>query len=315
MGQIKTFDSFVISVKDALAKEFPDCQVGIVHTTKNNGIRLQGVSVKPQGAGIAPNVYMEKYFSDFQKGCPFADIIQELKPVYRQGLDNAATGINTDVIQDFSFVRDRICYKLVNKELNAGLLSTAPYRDFHGLAVVYYINLSPAGGDMSSVTVTGSLADTWGVDERRLYALASVNTPRLNRGRVMPLSDELGIMAGNHSPQDAEYRSCRYARFDFTSTGRDSLSLYIATNASKIHGAAVILYKGLLEAVAERTGSFFALPSSIHEFILAPGSLEDAERMAQMVKSVNATQVAADEVLYDGCFFYNAESHVLHRAV
>ena len=54
------------------------------------------------------------------------------------GMDNAAIGINTDAIQDFSFAKDKICYKLVNRELNAGFLSTAPYRDFHGLAVAYY---------------------------------------------------------------------------------------------------------------------------------------------------------------------------------
>lgn len=312
MNQIKTFDNFVASVKAALAKEFPDCQVGIIPVTKNNGIRLQGVSVKPQETGIAPNIYMEKYFSDFQKGRQFTDIIKELKSVYRQGMDKVAMGINADAIQDFSFAKDRICYKLINRELNSGFLSTSPHRDFHGLAVVYYIDLSPAEGNMASVTVTGSLADIWGVDEEELYGLASVNTPRLNRGQISPLSDELDILVGNHSPQDAE--CCKYDRFDFTSAYEGGLPLYIATNTSKINGAAVILYKGLLEAVAKRTGSFFILPSSVHECIFAPGEPEDTERMAEMVRSINATQVAAEEVLYDGCFYYNAESHELHRA-
>lgn len=66
MNQIKTFDNFVASVKDALAKEFQGCQVGIIPVTKNNGVRLQGISIRPKGTSIAPNIYMEKYFSDFQ---------------------------------------------------------------------------------------------------------------------------------------------------------------------------------------------------------------------------------------------------------
>lgn len=314
MNQIKTFDNFVASVKDALAKEFPSCQVGIIPVTKNNGVRLQGISVRPKGTSIAPNIYMEKYFSDFQDGRLFADIIKELKSVYRQGMDNAAIGINTDAIQDFSFAKDKICYKLINRELNAGFLSTAPHRDFHGLAVIYYIDLSHAGGEMASVTVTGSLADTWGIDEGRLFGLASINTPKLNRGRISPLSDELDILVGIHSPHNTGCGCCQYDGFDFTSVGEGILPLYIATNARKVYGSAVILYKGLLEAVAKITGSFFVLPSSVHECIFAPGEPEDAERMAEMVRSINATQVAAEEVLYDGCFYYNAESHELHRA-
>lgn len=314
MGQIKTFDNFVTAVKDALVKEFPDCQVEIIPVTKNNGVHLQGVSVKPQGTSVAPNVYMENYFSDFKKGRPFADIIRELKSVYSQGLNNAATGIDANAIQDFSFVKNKVCYKLVNKELNAGLLSTVPHRDFHGLAVVYYIDLSPAGGEMASVTVTGSMADTWGVDEERLFGLASINTPELNRGQISPLSDELDSLVGNHSPHNTGCGCCRYDRFDFTSVDESSLPLYIATNVRKVYGSAVILYKGLLDTVAKMTGSFFVLPSSVHECIFAPGVPEDAERMAEMVKSINATQVAAEEVLYDGCFYYNAKSHELHRA-
>ena len=312
MNQIKTFDNFVASVKDVLAKEFPDCQVGIIPVTKNNGVRLHGISVKPQGTSIAPNIYMEKYFSDFQDGRLFADIIRELKSIYRQGMDNAAMGINTDTIQDFSSVKDRICYKLINRELNAEFLSTSLHRDFHGLAVVYYIDLSQAGGDMASVTVTGSLADIWGVEEEELFGLASMNTPKLNRGQISPLSGELDSLVGIHSPKDEG--CCRYDRFDFTSADKNSLPLYIATNARKVYGSTVILYKGLLEAVAKRTGSFFVLPSSVHECIFAPGEPEDAERMAEMVRSVNAAQVAAEEVLYDGCFYYNAENHELHRA-
>lgn len=219
---------------------------------------------------------MENYFSDFQKGRPFADIIRELKSVYSQRLNNAATGIDANAIQDFSFIKDRVCYKLVNKELNAGLLSTVPHRDFHGLA--------------------------------------SINTPELNRGQISPLSDELDSLVGNHSPHNTGCGCCRYNRFDFTSVDESSLPLYIATNARKVYGSAVILYKGLLDTVAKMTGSFFVLPSSVHECIFAPGVPEDAERMAEMVKSINATQVAAEEVLYDGCFYYNAESHELHRA-
>jgi len=46
---------------------------------------------------------------------------------------------------------------------------------------------------------------------------------------------------------------------------------------------------------------------------LAPGSLGNAEAMTRMVKDINATELAADELLYDGCFYYDAEKHKLQR--
>ena len=53
---------------------------------------------------------------------------------------------------------------------------------------------------MASVTVTGSLADIWGVEEEELFGLASMNTPKLNRGQISPLSGELDSL-GEPNPQ------------------------------------------------------------------------------------------------------------------
>lgn len=311
--KIKTLDDFTASVLNELLKEFPGCEVQEKPVTKNNGIRLCGITVKPEGASIAQNVYMEEYFADFQKGCTFADIIKELKTVYRNSMDGTPAGINVETVRDFSRIKDSICYMLVNKELNAELLQAVPHRDFHGLAVIYYVKLAPVKEGFTTVKVTDSLADLWGIGENDLYQLASVNTPRLDRGCVMPLLNIPGCPAERTGSQDNADGCTHHETFDFSSVSEGSLPMYLATNAGKTHGAAVILYKGLLEAVAERTGSFFVLPSSIHECIFVPGRPKDAETMTKMVKDVNHTEVAADAVLYDGCFYYDAESHELQR--
>jgi hypothetical protein len=57
---------------------------------------------------------------------------------------------------------------------------------------------------------------------------------------------------------------------------------------------------------------YFVLPSSIHEVIVVPESKGlDAEEMCKMVKEINETQVAPEEVLSDHAYFYRRKERQL----
>ena len=89
------------------------------------------------------------------------------------------------------------------------------------------------------------------------------------------------------------------------------IQAYVATNVEKFNGVGVILYDGLLRTMAEYIGNFYILPSSIHGSIFAPGGLENAEIMPNMVREVNAMLVSDEEVLSNNCLYYDAKSHTL----
>jgi hypothetical protein len=60
-----------------------------------------------------------------------------------------------------------------------------------------------------------------------------------------------------------------------------------------------------LEQVRERLGEdFYILPSSIHELLVLPRSMMDANELQEMVKCVNATVVNPEDVLSDGVYAY-----------
>ena len=222
-----------------------------------------------------------------------------------------ATNMDAADIYNFAIAKDKICYRLVNKKLNNNLLSAIPHRDFHGLAIIYCINLETTEDSVKSVKITNRLTELWGVDEEQLYKLACKNTPKINRGCVMPLYDVLNGLTGMTLLKDEDRKKAPYEGFDI-SVGREyGLPMYIATTVNQINGACVILYAGLLKAVAEKIGSFFVLPSSIHEVIIFPGDIKDAGSMAAMVKEVNCTEVREEDILSNSCYYYNAESHSL----
>ena len=100
------------------------------------------------------------------------------------------------------------------------------------------------------------------------------------------------------------------AFFEMDSVYEDNMMpMFVATNIKKVNGAGVILYDGLLRTFAEKIGGdFYILPSSVHEVIFVPANGDmDARYLIQMVKEVNATEVAPDEVLSDNVYMYYAD--------
>ena len=85
--------------------------------------------------------------------------------------------------------------------------------------------------------------------------------------------------------------------------------VYVATNEQCRLGAAVMRYPDFREKVRGMIrGDFYILPSSIHEVILVPESFGlEPERMQEMVKEINQTGVAPEEVLSDSVYYFDGE--------
>jgi hypothetical protein len=90
--------------------------------------------------------------------------------------------------------------------------------------------------------------------------------------------------------------------------------MYVVSNTSRQFGAYFITDReALIEVASEiKEDRFFILPSSIHEMIVIPESqVEDTDALITMVKEVNATQVAPDEVLADNVYSFDAKTEEL----
>ncbi len=85
------------------------------------------------------------------------------------------------------------------------------------------------------------------------------------------------------------------------------MPMYILSNKDRIHGAAAILYPGVVEQLALifQTG-FYIIPSSIHEVILlVDNGQENPIHLREIIAEVNRTQVEPEEVLSDSLYYYN----------
>ena len=81
----------------------------------------------------------------------------------------------------------------------------------------------------------------------------------------------------------------------------------VVTNKSKMHGAACVLYPGVLKQLGNRYGSdYYIIPSSLHEVILLPScnSIDPVE-LKQLIMEVNRFQLEPEDILSDNLYYFN----------
>ena len=300
-GTIKGMEAFVGTVKSAMEGYFgADYKVQVHKVVKNNGTLLTGLTILNRSVNIAPTIYLEYYYEMYENGETMANVCREIIHIYEK---HELTGnFDTSFVTDYNRIKDRICYKLINAKQNKELLRDVPYMKFHDLAIIFYIMISKDGDGLGTVTVYNHIMDMWNVSKEKLFELAVQNTQRLFRGKVTSISEVMMDILSARLDEE-----CAGEFYDMMADVGDMFPMYVCTNTAKIYGAGTIFYSGLLKEFADRMDSnFYIIPSSIHETILVPASIGmDAGEIRDMVRCVNATEVAPDEILSDNVYYYN----------
>lgn len=293
------FEEFTAHVSEAVrVKAGGTYQIKRHDVTKNNHVKRTGITVMKEEADIGPCVYLDAFYREYETGgMRFDEIVDE---VCRLALKHTESAPYVDVsgFREWETVRA----KLINAEQNKELLEKIPHRLFLDLAVVYYaVVRNQTQEETGTVLIRREHMEIWGQEEESLYQTAVMNM-RAEGGadfttledaikRVMP---EITLPA---APRDLPW-----------DTG-----MYILTNRRKRFGAAEILDKKTLRMIADKVGDgFIVLPSSLHETIVLPPKAEsEYERLADMVREVNDTQVDVEERLSYHVYAYSRDEEAL----
>lgn len=291
-----TYQEFITHICSILQEHLgPGARIAVQDITKNNDTHLDGLTVLSGSCNFSPTVYLNPCFRQYQKGRCLDEICDEILSVFR---DNQPSG-NVDVsfFTDYDKVKSRIVFQLVSYERNRTRLSDVPHRRFLDLAVVFCCLLDSGPLTSATILIHNRHLDFWDITEDELAALAVENTPRLLTYELTDLADVLQDLAGNVLPE---------AQPD------DVLPapLYVLSNRNRRNGSGCILYRDLLKEFADRLGSdLYILPSSIHEVLLLPvcGGASAAE-LSGMVRDINRSQLAAEEILSDHVYYFSRET-------
>lgn len=283
---------FAGKVCDAVSKELGGgyC-VELREVVKNNGVVFHGVLIQLRGLkqGVAPTIYLESFLEAYEAGTSFAAVIRKLLAVYRE--DTPGEEVDMEFFHSFEKVRDRICYRLVGRKANEEALAHMPYIEFLDLAVCFYYAYQGESLGEGVIRICDSHVRMWDVSTSDLLRLAQCNTPRIFPAECNTLESIVGQAVDGDLRRDA--------------SGEEAV--YVLSNKKRLYGASCILYPRILEEMASGRGrGFYILPSSIHEVIL----LTDMEAgrgdaLRKMIREVNASHVAPEDVLSDNLYYYD----------
>ena len=295
----EAFETKVVNTLKAKAY-LPETKMEIRQITKQNDRVLDGLIISSENTNIAPTIYLDSYYDAFMAGSTsFEEVVEDICRLYED--NKTAETFNQDAFLDWNRAKERIVCRIVNKKANEKFLRDVPHVDFLDLSIVfsYLITIEDVG--QGNIVIHQCHVENWGVDDDELYEAAKKNTARLLPVEYKPMSDTLeDLMPGSGE--------------ELTDGIPDMLVL---SNASKTFGAAAIIYDGVQEALAKRVGgSYYVLPSSVHELLILPATDERIDKnLDAMVKEVNANEVPDGEVLSDHCYFYDAKAGELTMGI
>ncbi len=274
-----------------------ECELGEKYTTqlrdvkKNNGVILHGMLILSKENNVAPTIYLDSFWEAYEEGTPFTAIIRSLIQIYRE--DTPKRPVDVNFFTSFEKVKNRICYRVVGKKGNEELLRDIPHVDVLDLAICFFYAYHSESLGEGSILIHNSHVEMWKTNVSELHALAGENTPRLFRWECKTME---ALLSEEKESINEEWELMMH-----------EIPMKILSNKERLNGATCILYPGLLEKLAiNMGGSFYILPSSVHELILLKDTgAEDVNNIKEMIHEVNTCLVAKEEILSDTLYYYD----------
>ena len=288
-----TFQQFteeiVTSIKSYLPTEYADAFIDIQRIPKPGNKILTGIVIRQSSQGVSPIIYLDDAYQEYLNGQKLDTIVQGL----------AATIQNRDffipdmrLYSEWERAEKLVVSRLINTKLNTVYIADRPVTSISGsdIGIIYDLDLSRVATDEMLSPVTYAHMERWGVTLPDIASAAQENNPRLRPVRIQSLGQMLSD-----------------AIADVDIQGVDNL-LYVITNDGLSHGAVAVTYPGVNEQIKLRLGEYYLIPSSIHEMLAVSQNKSNPEDLAQLIQSINSSQVPPEDVLdnipyvlQDGC--------------
>ena len=172
------FNEFCNEIRDNIGEyllgyDFDNIQLQEV--THNNNTTHTGLLISRSEVNVAPTIYMEQYYKQYQDTGDLDAVIKEIADVYKGSLEST----NDMPVEIFNQKEQYFsnCYlKVVNYEKNKEMLKDVPYKKFMDLAVTIRMLVRVDETGMASAIVTHDHTARLGINEKDLYAAALKNT-------------------------------------------------------------------------------------------------------------------------------------------
>ena len=312
MKDVRSFEEFknevVGKIREFLPESFASAEVSLQVVTKNNNLKLTGLTIHSVESNIAPTIYLDKFYERYKDGEQSLDEI--LAEIARLRMEcDCKADFETEFVTNFERCKELIMPRLINKNENLTMLENIVHTDIEDLSIIYTITMNDFEEEgTASITIRKEIFKNWKITKEELHNVA-MNNLRMSKPDFQPMSNIIkSIMRKNFIEKNMDEEELESVLDNMVPIDND---LFVLTNENKIYGAAEVLDSEFMDSILNRldTDKFYILPSSVHEVIIvSPRIAMDVEVLRDMVNSVNTTEVSPDEVLSNNVYVYTREN-------
>lgn len=261
---MKTYEEFLDyvknNIKDYLSPEYAGSIVEIVKVTKDNDMVLDGLIIREEKNGGCPTVYLEQYYGEEVSGTDETKIMEKIAADYQAAVEYYAKLKDLDV-SDWNNVQGKVGYYLVNKDLNRERLKDKVFMTIGDLAKVYIVIANFWTKGFNYTLIPQDILSEWGVSVDELDKAAE-NNMAVRFPPVLLSVDEYFRENATGRPAANLFRRGRKT---------DSDIMYVLTNRSRLNGATVMMYPGILQKIRDALGKdYYIIPSSVDDVMIVP---------------------------------------------
>lgn len=272
-------------------------RVNVKDVEKANGMSYRGIVVADDQLGMGVTINMDKHYKMYLAGKPVDEIVDL---VQQQAMDAFEERPDVDIsrVKDYESLCSNVMMEAVSREKNAEYLQDVPHFDMADLSIIYRVNVGESRNQgIGVITVDNRLLNSMGVSQDQFQKDVF---DRVLAGEPPILKSLTEVLGGS---------------FIGDISGPDG-GLFLATNSDALYGASVIAIPGFLDQAAEKLGgSFYILPSSVHEVLfLKNDQAMEVQDLENMVQEINESIVSPEEQLSDRVYHYDAKEKVFELA-
>lgn len=277
---------------------------------KNNGVMREGVSIRREGSLMAPSIYIDGLYEEFKKGVSMHHLTRLVLLQYNSISQDQVMAASFQT--DYEKISEHVYCKLINYEKNKDFLKEVPYQMWQDLATVFYYQPDDRKLEDMAVLIRNEFLDLWHVPAARVASDAWYNSVSRYPPVFRRLTDVIDEFL--EEEEEGEFDGMGMIEEEKSYESDKPSPLFLLTNSRRCLGSVCICYPGELDKLSEAVGgSYYILPSSIHECLILPDDRDtNKEMLDSLVMEINRDQVSPEEVLADHAYYYSAADRSLH---
>lgn len=309
------FNEFVNEVKDNiklfLPKDYENAEVSTMECHKLNRA-YTGLMVRKEGELLTPTINLNQLYEAYktQPSVTMETVCRKIADIVLE----APIQVDLKAILNYENVKDKLFIRVSSVEANKEVFEIVPHQLKEDLAITYHVAVGKDQDGLSSMLITNEMMKEYGVTQEQIHEDAMKSSPRV----MVPEVSSIGVLIDEIYQKNILMLTPdeREMLLETLQESSEMPTFFVVTNTERVNGAGVIFYPEFMDNMGELLGNnFFILPSSIHQMLILPDDGQvDAEMLRDMVKEVNATQVAPAERLTNDVYHFDTKDHVFEKA-